>query len=82
MIVRWQNGITTQITDDAIDQDRMVVNDLGDMAWQDIPNGNDDLSEIAVEIGGVRSQLTQDSPPGIIDRYPDINDSGPWCGDG
>jgi hypothetical protein len=29
-----------------------------------------------VSIGGVRSQLTQDSPPGIMDRYPDINDFG------
>ena len=70
----WENGVTTQITDDAIDQDRMVVNDLGDMAWQD--NDNDALSEIEVDIGGLRSQLTNDPPPGIIDRYPDINDLG------
>jgi hypothetical protein len=73
-VLLW-NGVTlTQITDDDIDQVRPVVNGLGDMAWQ-VGDGSP-TTEIWARIGGVLTQLTNDPPsPGIIDRYPDINDA-------
>jgi hypothetical protein len=73
-VMLWNGASIVQITDDALVQERVVVNDFGDMAWQ--VNGSDEASEIVVQIDGVRRQLTSDPAPGIIDRYPDINDYG------
>lgn len=70
----WDGATIRQITDDDVDQVRPVVNNLGDMAWQ---VGDGTLgTEIWADIGGTVTQLTNDPAPGVIDRYPDINDAG------
>lgn len=73
-VLLWDGATLTQVTDDDVDQVRPVVNDLGDMAWQ-VGDGSA-ATEIWADVGGVVTQLTNDPGPGVIDRYPDINDAG------
>jgi hypothetical protein len=73
-VMLWNGVSVVQVTDDDLVQERVVVNDPGDLAWQ--VNGSDASSELVVEVDGVRRQVTSDPPPGNIDRYPDINDQG------
>jgi hypothetical protein len=65
----WDGVTQTQITDDALEQVRPVVNNHGDMAWQ-VGDGGD-FTEMYGQVGGVRTQITSDT---VIDRYADIND--------
>jgi len=69
----WNGFTVAQLTDDGIDQDRVVVNNHGDLAWQDYRL--DARIEIVLFRDGQRIPLTSDDPP-WEDRYPDINDRG------
>ncbi len=74
-ILLYDGETLTQVTDNAIDESRPVVNNRGEMAWMGF--GNEAQSEIfARDLGGDCRRLTNDPYPGRIDRYPDINDAG------
>lgn len=69
----WDAQGISQLTDDDLRQDRPVVNERGDLAWQERDAAG--LSQIVLELGGRLERLTADSP--VVDnRYPDINDRG------
>jgi hypothetical protein len=72
-IFLWDGVRITQITDNSALDERAVVNNAGDIAWQRFGGGG--LSEIFVRASGVTTQITNDEI-GVIDRYPDINDRG------
>ncbi len=69
----WDGNSIQQVTDNNVEDSRCVVNDFGDVAWQSFGSGS--ASEIFVRVDGSVIQVTGDVP-GVMDRYPDLNNHG------
>jgi len=75
-IMLWDGRTLEQLTDDAVDDTRPVVNARREVAW--MKNGLDEESEIYTRYWTSQGELVHRrvTNDGVRDRYPDINNAG------